>query len=205
MRFANFPLVLNILALCLASPAWCGPLINITGTGVTLGYVEVDCNNAASTSGVLVAASATTGTLYNLTIKNCTDIGLDANEDVTASNSYLHDNGDDIDIASGKTVTTAGANVIEDATGSQGDGTYTDGGAASIWSGTVANIKNAGTFMDGKHNATGARDACGRLLQPTSGKYIFQEPAAGGCQPLTLLQGLPSKVWDVFTKTWERP
>lgn len=205
MRFANFPLKVIILALCLASPAWCGPLINITGTGVTLGYVEVDCGNAATTTGVQVAAGATGGTLYNITAKNCTDIGLDADETVTVSNFYLHSNGDDIDVAAGKTLTTQGSNVIEDAVSSHGSGTYTDAGDASIWSGTVADIKNAGTFMAGKHDAAGARDACGRLLQPVSGRYIFQDPAAGGCQPLTLLQGLPSKVWDVFSKTWERP
>ena len=136
---ANFPLKVSMAALAaliLLAGLVCAAetMVNITGTGVTLTFVSVDCASAATTTGISVAAGATGGSLQGLEVKNCTTRGISAAEDVALSNSWIHDNQDDLDIAAGKTVTASGKNVFDDALADKGDGTYTDGeGVTTAW------------------------------------------------------------------------
>ena len=141
-RLANFPLKVSIALaalVLLAIPALAAEtMVNITGTGVQLTNVQVDCASAATTTGIAVAASATGGVLQGIEIKNCTTTGIAAAETVGLSNSWIHDNADDLDIAAGKTVTASGKNVFDDALAAKGDGTYTDaGGVTTTWSNTL--------------------------------------------------------------------
>lgn len=143
MKLANFPLVVVSAflagALLLAGNAiGAETMINITGTGVELTFVQVDCAGAATTTGIVVASGATGGILQGLEVKNCTTRGISAAETVGLSNSWVHDNDDDLDIAAGKTVTASGKNVFDDALAAKGDGTYTDaGGVTTTWENTL--------------------------------------------------------------------
>jgi hypothetical protein len=142
MKLANFPLKVSIALaalVLLAGPARAAEtLVNITGTGVHLTFVQVDCAGAATTTGIAVASGATGGVLQGLEVKNCTTRGISAAETVVLSNSWVHDNQDDIDIAAGKTVTASGKNVFDDALADKGAGTYTDGGGVTTtWENTL--------------------------------------------------------------------
>ena len=143
MRLANFPLKVGSAAIAalifLAGQVGAAEtMINITGTGVELTFVSVDCGSAATTTGIAVAAGATGGVLQGLEVKNCTTRGISAAEDVALSNSWVHDNQDDLDIAADKTVTASGKNVFDDALAASGAGTYTDGGGVTTtWENTL--------------------------------------------------------------------
>ena len=177
MRLANYPLKVSVFLaalLLMAGPSLAAEtLINITGTGVELTFVQVDCAAAATTTGIAVASGATGGVLQGIEIKNCTTTGIAAAETVGLSNSWIHDNADDLDIAADKTVTASGKNVFDDAAAANGDGTYTDGGGVTTtWSNSLG--KRA-TNTGGKPFLTYAEfwAAGGDLLGngPTGGGY----------------------------------
>ena len=97
-------------------------------------------------------------------------------------------------IASGKTVTGT-YSVFGDAD-KTGSGTYSDAGETTLWStnpllqpggriGRSSPAYGAGVFIAGLHDAEGATDGFGTVLQPVTGKYIFdQTPSIGAHQPL---------------------
>ena len=142
MKLAKYPLFFGRLMaaaiLLLAIPAFAAEtLVNITGTGVELTFVQIDCASAAGTTGLSVAAGATLGSLNGIEVKNCTTRGVAVAESVAMSNSWVHDNQDDLDIAAGKTVTVVGKNVFDDSLADKGAGTYTDAGGLTLWENTL--------------------------------------------------------------------
>ena len=143
MKLANYPLKVSMAAIAalilLAGQVGAAEtMVNITGTGVELTFVSVDCASVADSTGISVADGATGGSLQGLEVKNCTTMGISAAETVGLSNSWIHDNADDLDIAADKTVTASGKNVFDDAAAAKGAGTYTDaGGITTTWSNTL--------------------------------------------------------------------
>ena len=140
MKLANFPLffgrlLAGVLLLVAGNAIGAETMVNITGTGVVLSNVQIDCNSAETTTGLALAAGATGASIYNVEVKNCTTRGVSIAEDISVfSNNWVHDNDDDLDIAAGKTLTVTGKNVFDDAAAAKGDGTYTDAGALTVWS-----------------------------------------------------------------------
>ena len=141
MKLANFPLVISIILLLFAPCFAAETMVNITGTGVVLSNVQIDCNSAVDTTGLALAAAATGASIYNVEVKNCTTRGVSISEDISVfSNNWVHDNDDDIDIAAGKTLTVTGKNVFDDAAAAKGDGTYTDAGVLTVWSNALGTL-----------------------------------------------------------------
>jgi hypothetical protein len=105
-----------------------GIALLITGANNTLKWLLVDCEAEEST-GIKASATATGNIIYNSTIVDCGEYGLDLNESITLKNALAHNNaGPDIDYT-GVTV-TAGNNSFEDT--NPGGGTYNS--ATSDWS-----------------------------------------------------------------------
>lgn len=172
-------------------------------------YEIADCSNVSGTTGMTVNGAAT---ITNSTALNCPTGAFVFNETATLKNSIGYSSGADITIAAGKTVTGT-YNLFGDA-GKSGTGTYSDGGSTTLWSTDPLLSSNgriphsspaygAGTFITGLHDAAGATDGFGAVLQPRTGRYIFdQTPAIGAHQPKTNIQDFPDKPWSEFTKTW---
>ena len=178
MKLANFPLVFSrIMAAAvfiMAGNAFAAEtMVTITGTGVELTFVSIDCASAATTTGISVADGATGAVLQGLEVKNCTTRGISAAETVGLSNSWVHDNQDDLDIAADKTVTASGKNVFDDALAASGAGTYTDaGGVTSVWEnalGAVATRTGGKPFLTYAQYLAAGGDLSGK--NPSSAGY----------------------------------
>jgi hypothetical protein len=89
-----------------------------------LNYALIDCQNTASAVGLTVPAGLTGFVGNNLTVVRCPGGGFAFNESATLQNSIAISTGDDITIATGKTVTGT-SNMFGDAA-KAGAGTYTD-------------------------------------------------------------------------------
>jgi hypothetical protein len=85
----------------------------------THSYGLVNCENSGA--GIHITGAAT---LINYTVVSCPDGGIVASESCTIKNTIVKSSGDDITIASGKTV-TGSYNLFGDAA-KAGSGTYTD-------------------------------------------------------------------------------
>jgi hypothetical protein len=111
-----------------APPSGGGLALLVTGDNNTFKWILVDCEAEEST-GIKANAGATGNIIYNSTVVDCGEYGLDLNEAITLKNVLAHNNaGPDIDYT-GVTV-TAGNNSFEDA--NPGGGTYNS--ATSDWS-----------------------------------------------------------------------
>jgi hypothetical protein len=140
-RLANFPIVISILLL-LVAPCFSAELINVTGNGVELTYVSVDCNNENEV-GITVTGTGFVG--LNISVQNCVAGGFVFNETGTLTNSRVFLIGNDITIASSKMVTGT-YNLFGDAA-KAGDGTYLDEGSTSKWSASEFVKPSAGLFQ----------------------------------------------------------
>lgn len=140
MKLANYPLIISIFLL-LVFPVYAAELINVTGDGVELTYVSVDCNGENEV-GVTVAGATFVG--QHLSVQNCAGGGFTFNETATLTNSLAISAGADITVALLKTVTGT-YNLFGDAA-SAGLGTYTPD-ANTKWSGAYADRIDTGTAI----------------------------------------------------------
>ena len=150
MRLANFPLKVSkflAVALLLAGPVYAAQLINVTGNGVELTYVSVDCAGANET-GIVVAGTTFVG--KQISVQNCAAGGFTFNESATLTNSLAISDGADITIANTKTVTGT-YNLFGDAA-KAGSGTYTPD-ANTKWGAAYADRIDAGTAIAGLHTS----------------------------------------------------
>ena len=195
MKLANFPLFVSIL-LILAAPAWSAQLINVTGSGVELTYVDVDCAEENEV-GVVVAGASFVG--KNLSVQNCAGGAYAINETAALTNSIGISAGADITIAADKTLTGT-YNLFGDAA-KAGDGTYSDGGSTSLWSAAYADRIDAGVAIALLHvgKTIVGGDAAGILYLYGAGIDIgaFERPK--------FLDGIPGKMWDATPKYYTVP
>jgi hypothetical protein len=64
----KFPLIVVLALGLFAAPCWAAQLINVTGNGVVMQYVSVDC---AGANEIGIAVSGTTFTGNNISVHNC--------------------------------------------------------------------------------------------------------------------------------------
>lgn len=142
MKFANCKTkqLLAAAFLLFAAPALAAELINVTGNGVELTYVSVDCNGENEV-GITISGTGFVG--KQLSSLNCAGGAYAFNEDATLSYSLGISVGDDLAIAAGKTVT--GLNNLFGDAAKAGDGTYSDAGSTTLWSAAYADRLDAGT------------------------------------------------------------
>lgn len=143
----------------------------ITDSDTTLSYEIIDCGGSGV--GVTVNESLTGIKIYNLTILNC-DTAISLGSDAEVKNVLFENNTTDIGGAGTPTTATNYAST---------DGNPLLTSAFRIPRNSPA--YGAGTFITGLHDAAGATDGFGTVLQPQTGKYIFDQlPAIGAHQPL---------------------
>lgn len=158
-----------------ASEGSSAQLINITGNGVELTYVDVDCSNE---NEIGIAVSGTDFVGQQISVQNCAAGGFKFDESATLKNSLAISTGDDITIAVDKTV--AGTyNLFGDAA-KAGAGTYSDAGTTSLWGAAYSARINAAEVIESLHSGTTiiGGDACGNTR-------LQGLPDIGGCEWLS--------------------
>ena len=195
MRLANFPLVVSILLL-LAAPVYSAQLINVTGDGVELTYVYVDCNGE-NEIGITVAGASFVG--KNISVQNCAGGAYAINETATLTNSIGISAGADVTIAADKTLTGT-YNLFGDAA-KAGDGTYSDGSSTSLWSAAYTDRIDAGAAIESLHTGKTivGGDAAGVLYLFGAGIDI------GAYERPKFIDGIPGKMWDATPKYYTVP
>ena len=199
MKLANFPLVISIF-LMLVIPCAASAQITVTGDGVTLTYVSVDCAGASEV-GIAVTGEGFTG--QNLSVLNCASGGFTFAEDSTLTNSLAISDGDDVSIADTMKLTGT-YNLFGDAA-KAGDGTYSDGGSTSKWSASYADRIDAGSAIALLHvgSAIVGGDAAGntKLYKCTTAGGVD----IGALEKPCFADGLPGKVWDSTPRIYTVP
>lgn len=135
-RLANFPLyfgrLLAAAILLLAIPVGAAQLVNVTGNGVELTYVSVDCAGQNEV-GVVVSGAGFVG--KHIASQNCAGGAYSfSGATPTLTNSLGLSAGADVTIAAGVTLTGT-YNLFGDAARA-GTGTYLDGSSTTLWSST---------------------------------------------------------------------
>jgi hypothetical protein len=102
----------------------------VTADNVALNYSLIDCQDAPGMLGIEVTGAAFVG--QNLTVVRCPAGAYQFSESATLTNSIGISAGEDIRIATGKTV--AGTYNLFDNAAKAGDGTYSDAGSTTKWS-----------------------------------------------------------------------
>ena len=141
--------------------------VTISGNNGTTSYVLVDCGDTAAQVGVRV--TGTGNTLLNYTVVRCPGGAFQFDESATLKNSIGISTGDDITIATSKTVTSLN-NLFGDSA-KAGAGTYSDTGSTTKWSSNPLFVSatdyhltssspaiNAGQVVVGLHDQAGCVD-----------------------------------------------
>ena len=137
------------LVILIVGQSWGAELVNVTGSGVELTYVSIDCAGE-NEGGLTIAGASFVG--KHISVLNCIAAGIIVNETATLTNSLAISDGADVTIAADKTLTGT-YNLFGDAA-KAGAGTYSDGGSTSLWSAAYADRRDSGVVIEGLHDGT---------------------------------------------------
>lgn len=193
MRFVRYLFIATVLLASLVTHLNAAQLINVTGNGVELTYVSVDCNNENET-GVVVSGTGFVG--KQIEVLNCAGGGFSFGASATLINSLALSAGADITVSAGE---VTGLNNLFGDAGEAGAGTYTS--ATTLFSSSYAARIDTGSAIALVHVGSDivGGDACGNAKLFGLGVDI------GACEEAKFLDGLPAKVWDTNPEYYTVP